>query len=407
MIIEKYIQHKNETSLNVTQSRIDSLRKKDITKTGIRVYDKGFIGVAGALGEFNSDALIKEALENKLEYAGKPSEAKEKNLLCENNLMEDDTFLQEMEDYIDKLHKTQPNFIFSNKINLVNEETTLKNDAGLQLYHKDRYLYLELLFKEKSSINLIDGYIPFYGRQYDQDNLINFSNSMCNAYLNKVDIPKQGTYPVVFSNYNSPIMIKFINELNGKNFATGSSLLHGKIGSKLFSDNFSLLQSNNPLHGFSTFFDGEGTINENYTYELIKNGVLMTPYTDKGTSLKYNLPLTGAASSDYDSTPDIGYPNLIIKESEKSLKEILGGEKAIFVVLSEGGDFTPKGDFATPVQLAFLFDGEHFLGRLPELQVSSNLYDMFGASFRGAVKDSLNKGCLVRYTIMDMKVSKL
>lgn len=39
MIKEKYITNVKEISLNVSQSRIDSVRNKNITKTGLRVYE--------------------------------------------------------------------------------------------------------------------------------------------------------------------------------------------------------------------------------------------------------------------------------------------------------------------------------------------------------------------------------
>jgi PmbA protein len=38
----------------------------------------------------------------------------------------------------------------------------------------------------------------------------------------------------------------------------------------------------------------------------------------------------------------------------------------------------------------FLFNGERFVGRLPELNLTSNVFDMFGDSFVGVSRDSLN-----------------
>jgi len=57
---------------------------------------------------------------------------------------------------------------------------------------------------------------------------------------------------------------------------------------------------------------------------------------------------------------------------------MLGGRKAVFVLIASGGDCTPYGTFGPPVQTAFLFDGEKLTGRLPELRLESNLYDMSG-----------------------------
>ena len=51
MIRELYQQITHEVCLNVTVGKVDSVRKKNITKSGCRVYEDGCIGVAGCLGQ--------------------------------------------------------------------------------------------------------------------------------------------------------------------------------------------------------------------------------------------------------------------------------------------------------------------------------------------------------------------
>ena len=79
----------------------------------------------------------------------------------------------------------------------------------------------------------------------------------------------------------------------------------------------------------------------------------------------------------------------MVQDSGKTISEILDGRKAIFIYITAGGDFTPEGDFASPVQLAFYFDGQKLSGRLPQIQVSSNLYKMFGDDYLGVSTDTL------------------
>ena len=55
MIKELYQQTVREVSLNVSAGRVESLRKKNVTKSGCRVYDNGYIGVAGCLGQPTAD----------------------------------------------------------------------------------------------------------------------------------------------------------------------------------------------------------------------------------------------------------------------------------------------------------------------------------------------------------------
>ncbi len=128
-------------------------------------------------------------------------------------------------------------------------------------------------------------------------------------------------------------------------------------------------------------------VNPDYKYTLIENGKIITPYTDKKTAAQFNLPLTGSASADYDKVPTLEPRNLKVRTSDKNLKELLNGELGVLVLIASGGDFTQEGVFGTPVQLAFLTDGEKLLGRLPELKVSGELYSMFGEDYIGKSKD--------------------
>lgn len=51
MVKELYQIHTREITLNITNGEVESVRKKNIVKSGCRVYENGCIGVAGTLGE--------------------------------------------------------------------------------------------------------------------------------------------------------------------------------------------------------------------------------------------------------------------------------------------------------------------------------------------------------------------
>lgn len=95
------------------------------------------------------------------------------------------------------------------------------------------------------------------------------------------------------------------------------------------------------------------------------------------------MPLTGSASGDYDDVPSLSNIRLSVVPGSKTLKELVNGVPSILVVMASGGDYTASGDFATPVQMSYLTDGERILGRLPEFYISGNLYDIFGDDFIG------------------------
>lgn len=409
MIKEKYISRIKETSINVVQTKIDSVRNKDIEKVSFRVYDKGFIGYTGALGRYDESELEKRAIDglnNKISYEYPLEKNNTMGEDLSSEIINRDNLIDEFEELLARIRKEQPDFYFSNKLYLTDQEIKMTNSNNLDLYYKDSFISLGLIFKEKTSVNIIDGFVGFQGRRYDRELAIEYINSICNAYLHKVDLPNNNKLPVVFASDEMLPFLKFIQDLDGNNFGTKSSLLSDKIGDRVFNENFTLYQTNNPKNYPIPFFDAEGVVNKDYQYALIENGIVKSPYTDKRTADKYDLPLTGAAKAEYDGIPTLGTPVMAIKESEKTAKELLNGEMGIFIMVASGGDFTPEGNFASPVQLAFLFDGEHFIGRLPEINISSNLFDMFGDSFIGVSKDAITPLSNSKYLIINMEVSK-
>jgi PmbA protein len=404
------INHK-QTSINISGSKIESVREKNILKTGLRIYKDGFIGVSGAIGKFDADELSKRAnsaLKAKVEYPYEITSNIKKDVIINNEIFKDNDFINEIEEVLDYLRKNQSSFIFSNKINMSTVDTSLKNEENLNLNYKDSAITVELVFKEKSSSNIMDGAIVFEDRKYNKNDFISISDDFLNAYKNNVEFKKEGKYPVVFASIDDTPFIKFISDLNGRVFGTGSSLFSKNLGKKIFNDSFTLYNSLSPEDiCLQPFFDAEGTINKDYRFPLIENGVLKAANTDKKTAAMFNLPLTGSAVCDYDSIPQPGISKLKVKECEKTAKELLGGDMGIFVADAAGGDFTPDGNFATPVQLAFLYDGEKIIGRLPELQISSNIFEMYGNSFRGVSKNDIWPLGNIKAMIMDMDVKKL
>lgn len=70
--------------------------------------------------------------------------------------------------------------------------------------------------------------------------------------------------------------------------------------------------------------------------------------------------------------------------------------------MASGGDATPDGHFATPVQMAYLMEDGELVGRLPDLNVSGSFYDMLGKDYLGAVLAGLKPGYLQCAVTMDV-----
>jgi PmbA protein len=61
MIKERYLTHYVENAIKIVQTQVSSIRKKDIKKTSVRLYDGKCMGVAGALGDENEKDLLARA----------------------------------------------------------------------------------------------------------------------------------------------------------------------------------------------------------------------------------------------------------------------------------------------------------------------------------------------------------
>ena len=86
----------------------------------------------------------------------------------------------------------------------------------------------------------------------------------------------------------------------------------------------------------------------------------------------------------------------------RSLNELVPG-KAVYVVMASGGDTTPDGHFATPVQMAYLMENGKLVGRLPELNIGGNFYDMLGNDYIGAVIGDFHPDSILCAVNMDVR----
>ena len=392
MIRETYINKINEIALNVTQTKIDSIRKKSITKSGCRVYSDGYIGVSGTLGEITEETwneAIKN-LGNKVPYKYEPcKDNKRIRDLRESNICAEE-FLKESERLLESIGEEFPDFIFSNKIKSIETECILKNEEGLEYINIDRCFEVELVVKEKESINVFDTFIASVERVYDIEKVLEETRRLLNAYNNKVELPDSKKLPVVmnFGGFGEKIQ----EALNGDDIMKGTSIFSDKIGKEIFSKEFTVYINRGEDNIDTPFFDAEGSVIENDRFTLIENGKINFGYTDKKTSTEYKIPNTAAAVSSYDDVPGlsgqgISDRRLGVKSSNKTLNEILGNKEAIYAVFMAGGDCTNEGDFASPVQMAYLIRDSKVIGRLPEFSVYGNIYEMFEEDYLGQSSD--------------------
>lgn len=404
---EKFVQKVKQTSLSIVKNQIQAVRRKSIKKTGCRILSEGKIGVSGGLGDINEDVLFSRA-EQMLRYAVEYGVEPTKNVTDERDYsslnFSDNELCNRINSVLGACAARHPDFYISNKVNFSQIEIALTNDLGMTLGHKDSYLSLSFLIKSKDSTGILDTFFGLVDRNLEEERVIAAVDEIISAFKTPVDL-SLNELPVVIS--QDLLTRLFQRDLNGKMVGNGASLFQQQIGQKIFADSFSLKINNDPTETFGPVFDLEGTIAPDSLSWLIKDGMIIRPYTDKKTSKQFGFDNTGCAGGAYDSVPSLGTCNMEIMHCGKTLKELLNGGKAILVSMASGGDFTPDGQFASPVQLAYLTDGEKLLGRLPELTIKGSVFDFCGKDFSGVSSDKIFFCGNERLAVVNLKTEKL
>ncbi len=386
---EKVTEQNQELTLTILSNKIKSIYTKNSTRTACRIYKDGKIGISGCIGETDINELYKKAeqnLEYQIDYPVEPTKNLESHIKIDSCKISNREFYGKIENILKELSRLHPDYIVSNKVYLRQSDYSMENELGMDLSYSDKYILSSLFMKEKKSSEDNNAYFLAFLRDLETERILEAITELMTAHSKPLTFPKE-PLPLVLDDY---LVTQIFNtELRADVLGTGSSLFQHQLGKEIFSKNFSLKINNNPLESFRSNFDMEGVITPENLSCLIKDGVIIRPFSDKRTSKLYGYENTGCACGDYDSVPTLGRADIEIQPGEKTIKELLNGQIGILVYWASGGGFTPDGNFATTVQLSYLTDGKKLLGRLPKFVIKSSVYDIFGKDFIGMSKDKL------------------
>lgn len=380
-IIEK--QYK-DVCANITAGNVDSLRIRSEKTASVRVYDGGYLGIAGKKGAYSLKSLEEEAKDNlsrKIPYCDKPESPLVLSVDTRKKIIDDKDFLAYVKNAAKRVADENPDFLINGKAYLHETATSFDNGEGRKLDYKGNSTEFVILFKDKKSANIMDGSFGFEGNKIVGEEFFNDVKTELDAFLVSASLPDGDKLPVIMSGaYFSFALQHFVAEI----YCNGASLLNGKLGEKIFSENFSVVFDHNPERKFADdFFDAEGVVCDGYKSYLIKKGVMQNLLTTKADAEKFGVNNLGNADASYAGAPSISANGFAVERGDKSLGELLSGREAIFLDTSSGGDMTPDGNIALPCQLAFLYRDGKIVGRLPEFSLTGNIFDAFGKDFIG------------------------
>lgn len=394
MIKELYQQTVREVSLNVSAGRVDSVRKKAITKSGCRVYGNGYIGVAGCLGQPAADtwAAAERALERKVE-AMPPETGKERAREQGEPLISPEAFRAGCEELLATLRAEFPDFVLSNKLRMMDVEMRLENDGGLKYVDRKRSYAMILVVKQVGSPNMFDSQLIAVSRRFDREGWLAQAREILTAHRTLLPMPEGKTARVIDNAGGGNALQGFgilDKALSGREYLAGTSLFRDKLGQRLFDPRVTLRYDvtgeEEPGMG-APFFDDEGTTLPGDRAALIEGGVLKNLVTNKKYAAQLGLAPTGGAYGDYDSAPALGLVPFLLVSTGETLAQLTAGRDCIVPLIASGGDWTDAGDYATPVQCAYLYRDGKLVGRLPEFNLAVKLNELFGKDFVGVSAD--------------------
>ncbi len=403
---EKFTVQTRSVTLNVTGGKIDSYRRKDETKNTVRVYEGGKIGIAGSLGAVSEDAALTSAATEALSYGIQYPCSLEVIAGAERNACEiipQAEFVSRMQHFLDRLAVECPRFAVSNKIELSGFETVYENSRGATLAASADWLSMSLLFQNKGAGNLYDCFYGSVTRAFDEDAVVFDCKKMHDAFYAPAEI-EEGDYPVFFM--PGDILGSMLQHFVGELYASGASLLSGRLGQRVANEALTLCDDRNPATNPSAcFFDDEGQVAPGYRQPLIQNGILTNVLVSKGTASMLHLPAASTSSSAYDGVPSVGFSGFYVEPTVDSPSQLAAG-RAVLLMIASGGDMTPDGHYATPVQLAYLLENGEIVGRLPELHISGSFSELLGERYLGAVSNAFFPSMHSTYMACRMKVTK-
>lgn len=380
----KYI----EASVTIQESEITGFNKVNITNSSYRVYKDDKAGIYYFQGNISDEEGYEKAEKNLELNRPYPFELETgvRHRSLEKYVPADDELMSLSKRCLSYLKKNYPDYIFNGSISCKTKTESRSNDLGMDYSTSDGHAGVSIEFKHKDSKDIIDGSFGFSERKFTVNKFKKYADYWLANFTKTVEMPEECIIMDQYYGYTGFLK----NCLDVEQLKLKTSLLTGKIGQKIFADNFTIYHDVSDKNSWmNNFWDGDGTVPKGDRVYFIRNGKVLRGYADKKTAKKYHVkPVAGSANNDFADIPGNGGAGMTIKTERKSPKDMLNGKLAIIPLIASGGGFKEKGEYTMPVQTGLLTDGEKILGRVPPFTMTTNMFDMFGKDFIGVSKHS-------------------
>lgn len=207
---------------------------------------------------------------------------------------------------------------------------------------------------------------------------------------------KQGTMPIVWRNklFASVLRIMFSRTLTADAILKGRSPWIGKIGSRIASENFQLVDDGARRNGYGTrLFDDEGSPQQRIL--LVDHGVLQGYLYDSYTANIDRRESTGNAMREYHNFPTPTPNNLTLQQGSAQSEELRGSiKRGLYLVETIGAWLSNpiSGDLSATATNAFLIENGELTKPVKGIIVTGNFFEILLNRIELIANDTQNFG---------------
>jgi PmbA protein len=256
----------------------------------------------------------------------------------------------------------------------------IRNHKGLDVSFQTSPLTLSIKLDRMEDNDVLIRYAQFGTMVWEKDYL-GFARRLAEQLklASKLTTIKPGRMPVLFSPAAAQALILPLAEaLNGKEVYRGTSPIKDKVEEKLFDEKITLVDDGTMDGCFgSAPYDDEGVPHRRNV--LVEKGVLKSFVYGLKTAAQAGVESTGNAARSLFTQPDVSFSNVILQPGRTLLKDIIASiDEGILVesLLGLGMGNTLSGAFSNPLDLAFKIENGEVVGRVKDLSIAGNIYDL-------------------------------
>jgi len=260
-------------------------------------------------------------------------------------------------------------------------DRVMANSKGLSLKEKKNGLIIFISAVVKDGEEMKTGGTYKVTRNFDSFDADEIAKEVAEEALSNLgekSIPT-GKYPIIMRhNAAASLLATFTPIFSAENTQKGLSLLKGKVGEKIASDSFTLLDD--PFHPDAVAgsnFDGEGVATKKQA--IISNGILETLLHNRKTAKIEGVQTTAHAhKSSYKSTLSIAPLNMYIAPGVRTKEELISSltEGVLISDLAglHSGTNTISGDFSVAATGFHIKDGK-IASPVKQMTIAGNFFD--------------------------------